>query len=92
MARSENVYVVQDREDMVVAAFTVKHELCTWLYRRYDKNVYVTRVEDSPVGSSNSKQTNMPIEPLVEQGYRQDLAGWKRSLPEFRGVKPEPPK
>lgn len=96
MARSENVYVVQENSsgldpDMLIAAFTVKHELCTWLYRRYDRNIYVTRVQDGPTGGDASRLTNMPVDDLIRQGYEQDLARWRRTLPEYRGKEPEAP-
>lgn len=94
MARASNVYVVTkvfcDHSELI-AAFTVKHELATWLYRRYDRDVCVTRMEDSPVGGDASKLTEMEVAPLVEQGYKQDLYWWNRSLPEFRGECPKPP-
>jgi UTP-glucose-1-phosphate uridylyltransferase len=38
MSRSDYIYVVQDEDNAVIAAFTVKHELESWLkhHRRAD--------------------------------------------------------
>lgn len=36
MARSHAVWVVYDKHYLVVAAFTVKHELLTWLDKNRD--------------------------------------------------------
>ena len=83
MARSENVYVVQDDSrwsdpGTVLAAFTVKHELCTWLYKRVSKELYVTRVADGPVGGDASKTSHMDLTPLIWQGYVQCHSQWER--------------
>lgn len=96
MARSQYVYVVEKSRgagqfSQLIAAFTVKHELATWLYRRHDKDVYVTRLEDGPVGGDASRQADIPAGDLVQQGYEQVLARWERTLPKYRGEKPQPP-
>lgn len=51
MARSTKIYVVQNRWHTVVGAFTVKHELITWLEERlgidkYAKSWRVHSVDD----------------------------------------------
>jgi hypothetical protein len=58
MARSNYIYVVQDVTGNVVAAFTVKAELASWLDRRNAREprtreelVGVTRVRDADFGS-----------------------------------------
>lgn len=45
MARSTYVYVVTDATGTPVAAFTVKHELATWLDRN-PRTWWITRVRD----------------------------------------------
>ncbi len=45
MARSTYIYVVTDGRD-VVAAFTVKHELVSWLRAGRAPSLSVTRVND----------------------------------------------
>lgn len=57
MARSTNVYVVQDPSGAVVTAFTVKHELASWLARR-GQQFLVTRVRDADAGSDRPVQLN----------------------------------
>lgn len=92
MARSTNVYVVRNLDRYLLAAFTVKHELATWLYRGGHRDVIVHRVEDGPRGGVESKVTEMEVSPLLWQGYQQSLYWWNRTLPEFRsGECPEPP-
>lgn len=65
MARSTNVYVVQAASGAVVAAFTVKHELASWLAR----NGYlylVTRVRDADFSSERPVQLNpQTLEPAL---------------------------
>lgn len=49
MARAYNIHIVQDPEECneVVAAFTVKHELESWLAKQPDdKPYFVTKVRD----------------------------------------------
>jgi hypothetical protein len=45
MARSSYIYVVQNGDGDVVAAFTVKHELVTW-QERNEGRFQITRVRD----------------------------------------------
>ncbi len=50
MARSQYIYVVAEQHnsgDRIVAGFTVKHELTSWLKRHTDFCYTVTRVRDS---------------------------------------------
>lgn len=94
MARSEYVYVVEKvtmSGSLLIAAFTVKHEMCTWLYRRYDRDVTVTRMEDGPFKGNASKCSRMELAPLVQQGYEQMLSRWERALPQLRSADPPPP-
>ena len=97
MARSSYIYVVQAKqsdwnaEGALIAAFTVKHELCNWLYWRYDKNVTVKRTEDGPTHGNSSMTADMELAPLIQQGYEQVLARWERTLPQFRTEEPPPP-
>lgn len=46
MARSSFIYTVQDRQGGIVAAFTVKHELASWLEHQDDALLQLTRVRD----------------------------------------------
>jgi hypothetical protein len=55
MARSSYIYIVQNGDGLVLAAFTVKHELSTWLDQnggRYrnpksrDDLIGITRIQD----------------------------------------------
>lgn len=49
MARSQYIYVVEEQHnsgDRLVAAFTVKHELVTWLKMNTGWNYTVTRLRD----------------------------------------------
>lgn len=46
MARSTYIYVVMDSGDEVVAAFTVKHELLTWLSSHTNDDYHVWRLDD----------------------------------------------
>lgn len=92
MARSSSIYVVtKPLSNHLLAAFTVKHELATWLYLRYDKDVTVTRMGDGALGGDASKLTNMPVRPLARQGYEQAHARWERTVPQYRGEEPQPP-
>lgn len=91
MSRSDNVYVVEKRTmsgSMLIAAFTVKHELATWLYQRYDKDVVVTRMEDGPFGGDASKTSEMDTGQLLQQGYLQEWWKWDRRQEEFKGEEP----
>lgn len=64
---------------MLIAAFTVKHELATWLYQRYDKDVVVTRIEDGPFGGDASKTSEMDNGQLLQQGFLQEWWKWDRT-------------
>lgn len=94
MSRSDYVYVVEYRNmsgSLLVAAFTVKHELCTWLYRRASKDgLHVTRVPDGSTVGDGAKIAEMDIAPLIEQGYQKAHRLWCRTLPEYRGEEPQP--
>jgi len=97
MSRSTYIYVVQAKqsswtdEGELIAAFTVKHELCSWLYWRYDKNITVKRTEDGPVTGNASKTADMELTPLIQQGYEQMRSRWERTAPQFRTKEPPPP-
>lgn len=94
MARSDYVYIVEYWNmsgRIILAAFTVKHELATWLYRRKYKNgLRVTRVPDGSTAGDGAKITEMDIAPLIEQGYQKAHRLWCRTLPEYRGEEPQP--
>lgn len=65
MTRSTNVYVVQNASGAIVSAFTVKHELASWLAR--NGSLYlVTRVRDADFGSEPPVQLNpQTLEPAL---------------------------
>lgn len=89
MARSDYVYVVTKEKD-VLAAFTVRHELASWMYRRCDQDVTVSRVSDGLTGGDSSRIAYVDPAELRHAGYLKALRNWERSLPEHRGPKPEP--
>lgn len=48
MARSEYIYIVRDPDGRIVVAFTVKHNLASWLRHRDDRAwLIITRHRDS---------------------------------------------
>jgi hypothetical protein len=62
MARSSYVYVVTDGPvGPPVAAFTVKHELLTWVERSYEKAQFHTywRLSDNPVDPALAERLGM---------------------------------
>jgi hypothetical protein len=72
MARSQYIYVVQREDGGLVAAFTVKHELLSWLTSEPspwledgddDEKIYVTRMRDAWAGS----RTPVPLDPNTLQ-------------------------
>lgn len=73
MARADYIWIVQSVGGDVVAAFTVKHELASWLDRRnarsprtHDEMVGVTRVRDADFGSELPVQLNpRTLEPAL---------------------------
>lgn len=56
MARSTYIWLVQDGDGDVVAAFTVKHELGAWL-DKHGPDFLVSRIRDG-----NSDPTARPVE------------------------------
>lgn len=66
MARSTYIYIVEEHWDdghRIVAAFTVKHELVTWLTRNTGRDFRVIRVNDGI--SSVERITQMDIKELL---------------------------
>ncbi|MFC4373286.1 hypothetical protein ACFO5K_04155 [Nocardia halotolerans] len=62
MARSTYIYVVTDGLG-VISAFTVKHELVSWLRRNPAPSHRVTRVNDGP--HSGTRITDIDITELL---------------------------
>jgi hypothetical protein len=58
MARSQYIYVVTVRGD-IVAGFTVKHELVTWLRNNPAPDHKVTRINDGLYGERRITEMNM---------------------------------
>ncbi len=50
MSRADYIWLVYDRNEQVVAAFTVKHEMLRWIYRHPNPQELATvmRVRDNP--------------------------------------------
>lgn len=65
MARATSIYIVQNASGTVVSAFTVKHELASWL-SRHGFTYLVTRVRDADFGSDSPVQLNpQTLEPAL---------------------------
>lgn len=65
MARSNYIWAVQDGTGAVVAAFSVKHELQSWLDQQ-DRLLLVTRVRDGSRADSQPTQLNpRTLEPAL---------------------------
>jgi hypothetical protein len=63
MARSSYIYVVQDSFKGIMAAFTVKHEMESYL-RKEGSDITVTRLRD---GKPDAR-----IDLIIDQGERYD--------------------
>lgn len=68
MPRSTYIYVVTQNSELT-AAFTVKHELGTWLGRRWIKGAYqVWRLPDSPIGLKPVVEITDELEEAILEG------------------------
>lgn len=64
MARSSYVWVVQSPSGEVVNAFTVKHELASWLEGR-ESQYLVTRVRDGALNPELTQLNPHTLEPAL---------------------------
>ena len=62
MARSTYVYIVRDPDGRILGAFTVKHELRSWLTRQEDRIWYmITRHQDANPDAGGTLMTTGEI-------------------------------
>ena len=91
MARSPNVWVVIDAATGIpVAAFTVKHELCTWLYKQENpqsiSHLRGWKVKDGAhVFGFEKRPDPLPLDLLFLRAEGEKIEQAQQNLKDWRG-------
>jgi hypothetical protein len=71
VARAANIYIVLNHRDLIVAAFTVKHECGSWLEERVETTDLsewtVVRLPDGR--SAPADETSAPVLSFIHNGF-----------------------